>query len=94
MNATQVEMPAMAPNHAIARALLAPSVRAWMVDSTWGATRDAPRPCTTRPATSRPTDGASAHHTEAAPNHTSPIRSTRRRPKLSPSRPPSTTVLA
>ena len=94
MNATQVAIPAIAPNHAIALARAAPSVLAWIVESTWGATRAAPSPWATRAATSRPADGASAHHTEAAPNHTSPIRSTRRRPRLSPSRPPSTTVLA
>ncbi len=94
MNATQVAIPAIAPNHAIARARPAPCVRAWMVESTCGATNAAPSPCATRAVTSSPADGATAHHTEAAPNQTSPIRSTRRRPRLSPSRPPRTTVLA
>ncbi len=48
----------------------------------------APAPCSTRNATSASRLGAAAHATEASPNTPIPPSRTRRRPKMSPRRPP------
>ena len=49
-------------------------------------------PCSVRAAISAPGDGASAHSAEAAPNAPTPVSSTRRRPRMSPSRLPSSSI--
>ena len=48
-----------------------------------------PTPCSARPAMRNSTDGASPHSAEASANHTTPMQKMRRRPKRSPSEPPS-----
>ena len=50
-----------------------------------GITMAAPVPCSTRPAISQPTVGASAHSAEAAAKTSKPTAYTRRRPNRSPS---------
>jgi hypothetical protein len=62
---------------------------AWMSAKDPGVSSAPPMPCRMRAATSQPIVGASAHSSEAAANHTTPIRNTRRRPYRSPSAPPS-----
>ena len=52
-----------------------------------GKSMAAPAPCTTRAATSQSSDGAAPQSAEAMPNSATPVNSTRRRPKTSPSRP-------
>ena len=47
----------------------------------------APRPCAARAATSSQSEGVAPHSAEAAVNRASPASSSRRRPRMSPSRP-------
>ena len=54
-----------------------------------GVSSAAPMPCRTRATTSTSTFGAAPHSNDAAANPTVPITNTRRRPKRSPSAPPS-----
>ena len=65
-----------------------------MIDSVPGIISAAPTPWTARLATSQPAVGASPIVAEAAAKITTPIRKTRRRPKMSPSRPPVTSRTA
>ena len=62
---------------------------AWIRASDAGVRSAAPTPCSTRAATSTSIVGAAAQPTDATPNQTEPMRNNRRRPKRSPSAPPS-----
>ncbi len=59
-----------------------------ITDTDTGKTNAAPTPCATRAATSGPRPGASAQPTEPAANRAVPASSVPRRPKTSPTRPP------
>ena len=65
-----------------------------MIESVPGIISAAPTPWTAREATSQPSVGARPIVAEAAANTTTPMRNTRRRPKMSPSRPPVTSSTA
>jgi hypothetical protein len=65
-----------------------PSNIALTSPNVWGMTSAAAAPCTARQAINTETSGASAQPTEATPNPATPIRKTRLRPAMSPSRPP------
>ncbi len=71
-----------------------PLVVAWMVASTCGSISAEAAPCATRAATSVQASGARPHATEVTPNATVPQRNSRRRPIMSPSRPPRTSSTA
>jgi hypothetical protein len=73
---------------AIARVERGPANAPARIDSDSGAIAAAPRPCTTRPATSCGSSLASAHAADPALNSASPPSNTRRRPKRSPRAPP------
>jgi hypothetical protein len=60
-----------------------------MIDSAAGETSAAPRPCSARAPTSQPGDVASASSSDANVNRPMPIMNSRRRPRRSPARPPS-----
>ncbi len=72
----------------------APAVVAWIVASTCGSISAADAPCATRATTSVHASGARPHATEVTPNAAVPQRNSRRRPTMSPSRPPSTSSTA
>jgi len=65
-------------------------VVAWIVDSTWGTISAAAAPCATRAATNMPGVAASPQANEVRVNKASPTTKRRRRPNVSPRRPPST----
>ena len=54
-----------------------------------GVSKAPPTPCSARAAIRVPMSGASPHTSDARANHTTPTTKTRRRPKWSPSEPPS-----
>ena len=65
-----------------------------MIDSVPGIMNAAPTPWTAREATSQPSVGAKPIVAEATAKTTTPNRNIRRRPKMSPSRPPVTSSTA
>ena len=65
-----------------------------MIESVPGIMNAAPTPWTAREATSQPSEGAKPIVAEASANTTTPNRNIRRRPKMSPSRPPVTSSTA
>ena len=67
---------------------------AWRIASAPGVRRAAPTPWRARAAMSVPISGATAQTRDASPNHVVPTRKTRRRPKRSPSVPPTRTNAA
>ena len=72
---------------ALARSSLAND--AWMIARLPGTSSAAPAPCTARAAIRNPALGASPHASDAIANQIVPITKTFRRPKASPSAPPS-----
>ena len=60
----------------------------WMMDRLPGTRSAPPMPWSVRAAMSTPSVGETAQSSDAALNQTTPIRNTRRRPKMSPSDPP------
>ena len=60
-----------------------------MIASEPGVSSAPPTPCSTLAAMSTPMPGARPHSAEDSANHTTPMRNTRRRPRRSPSEPPS-----
>jgi len=91
---TTAPSPAVAPTNPIARARRSPDVVAWMVASTCGTSSAAVAPCRIRAGISHAVDGASPHSSDAATNPAIPVAKTRRRPNVSPRRPPSTSSTA
>ena len=85
------DSPAQAP---IARPRSSGWKLAWSTDSDPGVSSAPPAPWRNRAAISQPVPWASPHSTEAAVNQTTPMRKMRRRPKRSPSAPPSSTNAA
>jgi hypothetical protein len=65
-----------------------------MIDSVAGIMNAAPTPCTARHATSHASPRAKAIMPLDSANVTTPMRNVRRRPKMSPSRPPVTSSTA
>ena len=65
-----------------------------MIERVPGIMNAAPMPWTAREATSQPSLGAKPIVAEASANTTTPNRNIRRRPKMSPSRPPVTSSTA
>ena len=65
-----------------------------MIERVPGIMNAAPTPCTAREATSQPSLGAKPIVADASENTTTPNRNIRRRPKMSPSRPPVTSSTA
>ncbi len=65
-----------------------------MIARICGSMSPAVQPCSTRAPTSVSAVGASAHSAEAAVKPAVPARNIRRRPRMSPSRPPVTSVTA
>ena len=65
-----------------------------MIERVPGIMNAAPTPWSARDATSQPSDGAKPIVAEASENTTTPPRNMRRRPKMSPSRPPVTSSTA
>lgn len=59
----------------------------WMIESTCGHIAAPAKPCSSRPAISALALGAAAQSAEAAVKPATPILNSRRRPKMSPSRP-------
>ncbi len=85
-----MDSPAVAPYRLIARARRGPWVVAWMVASTCGSISAAAAPCATRAATRVHAVGAIPQASEVTPKAAMPIRKSRRRPAMSPRRPPRT----
>ena len=78
------------PDHApIAGGRSSRTKTVWMIARLPGVSRPPPSPCRMRAAISTSGVVARPHSREAAANHTVPITKTRRRPKWSPSEPPS-----
>ena len=80
------------PDHAVHEPMAAPrspgSKRATMSPSVFGTSSAPAIPWSPRKATRTPIDGAAAQSTLATPNPTRPTVKARRRPKRSPSEPP------
>ncbi|OKI70385.1 hypothetical protein AMK14_14580 [Streptomyces sp. TSRI0445] len=91
---TTIDSPAVAPYRLIARARRGPRVAAWIVASTCGSISAAAAPCATRAPTSVQASGASPQASEVIPKAAMPIRNSRLRPTMSPSRPPRTSSTA
>ena len=75
----------------IARSRPGPSNVSLRIARLFGVSSATATPCSARPAMSHPSNGASAHATEAAAKRTMPAANTRPRPNLSPSAPPNST---
>ena len=87
---TEADEPPTAPKMPSARLRSRPSLNVTArIDRADGATSAAPNPCTARAAMSTSADGATPASSDEAENTARPARKTRRRPSMSPSRPPS-----
>ena len=84
---TPAQVPIALPRSSGGKALV-------MIDRVAGIMKAAPAPWTARPATSRPWSGARPIAALDSANTTTPNRNIRRRPKMSPSRPPVTSRTA
>ncbi|GAA2770437.1 hypothetical protein GCM10020219_044000 [Nonomuraea dietziae] len=87
---TAAPVPPIAAQTASALVRRSPWKAVVMVASAAGDSSAAPTPCSARPAMSVAPSGARPHSSEASVNRASPPSSTRRAPKASVSRPPST----
>jgi hypothetical protein len=83
-----VEMPLHAVQVPIARPRASPLKVEVRIASDPGTSSAPARPCRPRRAIRKPVSGASAHRIDVTPNPASPIAKIRRRPKWSPSEPP------
>jgi hypothetical protein len=80
----------LAPNTPRARLRSGPSAKVVaMMATAAGTVSAAPTPCTARAAMRNPPDGASPQASDMAENSASPATNTRRRPRRSAARPPS-----
>ena len=87
---TAAPEPPIAPQIPSALLRSAPSSKVvMMIESAAGEMIAAPRPCTARAAISTPSDQARPQRSDAIVKTTTPTRKTRRRPKRSAARPPS-----
>jgi len=86
--------PITIPYTLIARTRCDPVYTTPRIDKMLGAISAAPTPWTTRAATSTDASGAAAHATEVMTKTAIPMVNIRRRPNMSPSRPPVTSRTA
>ena len=91
---TVAATPPVAAYRPRARPRPGPSSVAWNVASTWGWMSAAVSAWATRAATSQPALGAIPQSRDVRVKPASPIRNSRRRPRASPNRPPTTSISA